>query len=110
MWCVTLQVTLIRQSSLNAGASRFHMMSQRYKHAESIASFHGPIPATPEVAVCDHTQTISVLHEIEAMAADVGIVMRVRGCNNTCTRIAKDIGVCVDGLDDRWRHCDAAHG
>ena len=55
------------------------------------------------------TQTISVLHEIEAMAKDVGIVVRVRGCNSTCTRIAKDIGVCVDGLDDGRRHGDAAH-
>ena len=84
-------------------------MSQRYKHAESIASFHGPIPVTPEVAVCDHTRNISVLHEIEAMAKDVGSVVRVSGCNNTCTRIAKDIGVCVDGIYDRRRHGDAAH-
>ena len=55
---VTQRMTLISHASLWAGASFFHMMSQRYRQAESIASFHGPIPTTPAVDVWDRMHQI----------------------------------------------------
>ena len=45
--CLMHQLALICHSSLNEGAGTcFHMMSQRYKHAESWAIFHGAMPVT----------------------------------------------------------------
>ena len=45
--CLMHQAALISHSPWNEGGSTcFHMMSQRYKQAESWAIFHGPIPVT----------------------------------------------------------------
>ena len=48
-WNVTVHAAWINHSPSKLGVICFHMMSQRNKHAESIANFQGPMPVVHDM-------------------------------------------------------------